>query len=299
MSARDWIILTAIGAAFGMSFAFNEVLLGLYGPLTVSAMRVGLGAVGCWAWVLMTGRRPRMAAGTMVALAVLGVFQYAAPFALLPLSQQHITSSAAGIANAMTPVAVVLVSHFWTGGERATPARLAGVVLGVAGIVVLATRGAESGGSDPRFVLLAVGAPFCYAIALNLVRRFRGMDPVVLTAWAMTGGALAIAPVALATDGMPGLPGVGGAVALATIGFGLTSVTFLAMYSMLPRVGATNLSLVTFIAPVSATAIGALALGEVVGAGHAAGMGLILTGLMAIDGRILQVLPRRRLQALF
>jgi drug/metabolite transporter (DMT)-like permease len=147
-------------------------------------------------------------------------------------------------------------------------------------------------------VLLAVGAPFCYAIALNLVRRFRGMDPVVLTAWAMTGGALAIAPVALATDGMPGLPGVGGAVALAPIGFGLTSVTFLAMYSMLPRVGATNLSLVTFIAPVSATAIGALALGEVVGAGHAAGLGLILTGLMAIDGRILQVLPRQRLQPL-
>lgn len=294
MTGRYWIILIALGAVFGTSFAFNEVLLGAYGPLSVSALRVGLGAVGCWVWVFATGRRPAVSRGTLAGLTVFGVFQYAAPFAFLPLAQQHITSSAAGIANAMTPVAVVVVSHLWRGGERATPARLLGVALGVAGITMLATRGAgaEAGGSDPRFVLLAVAAPVCYAVALNIVRWFRGIDPVVVTAWAMTGGALAIAPAAWSIDGVPAMPGVELAAALAILSFGLTTMAFLTMYTILPRVGATNLSLVTFIAPVSAIAIGAMILGEPVGAGHLAGMGLIVAGLAAIDGRVLRALPR-------
>lgn len=292
MSARYWAILVVLGTAFGTSFAFNEVLLGVYGPLTVSALRVALGALGCWVWALARGRDLRLPIPVIGGLAVFGVFQYAAPFAFLPYAQQHITSSAAGIANAMTPVAVVIVSHFWQGGERASPAKLVGVALGVAGVAVLATRGAAAGGSDPRFLALAVAAPFCYGIALNLVRRFRGIDPVVLTAWAMTGGAVAIAPSALALEGVPALPGAGAAAALMTLGFGLTTVAFLAMYSILPKVGATNLSLVTFVAPVSATFLGTLVLGEPVGLGHFAGMSLILGGLIAIDGRVRQIVPR-------
>ena len=294
MPARYWAVLVALGAAFGTSFAFNEVLLEVYGPLTVSALRVGLGALGCWAWVWATGRRPGASPAMLAGLAVFGVFQYAAPFAFLPFAQQHITSSAAGIANALTPVAVVIVSHFWAGGERASRAKSVGVALGVAGVAVLGTQGAEAGGSDPRFLALAVAAPFCYAVALNLVRRFRGMDSVVLTAWAMTGGAAAIAPAALAAEGVPGLPGIGGAAALATLGFGLTTVAFLAMYAILPRVGATNLSLVTFVAPISATAIGTLVLGESAGFEQVAGMALILAGLAAIDGRLMRALPRMR-----
>jgi drug/metabolite transporter (DMT)-like permease len=292
MPLRYWIILATIGAAFGSSFAFNEILLGTYGPLTVSAMRVGIGALGCWLWILASGRSAGVPVCLIAALVVFGVFQYAAPFALLPLAQQHITSSAAGIANAMTPVAVVIISHVWSGGERATPAKLFGAVLGVTGIAVLATRGAETGESDPRFVVLAVAAPVCYGIALNLVRRFRGLDPAVVTAWAMTGGAAMIGPVALSLEGIPAVPGVGAGAALASLGFGLTTITFLVLFAVLPKVGATNASLVTLVAPVSATILGAAALGEQVGVGHVAGMSLILAGLVVIDGRVLGLASR-------
>ncbi|TPE52676.1 DMT family transporter [Amaricoccus solimangrovi] len=293
MAMRYWLILVAIGAAFGVSFAFNHVLLAHYGPLTVSALRVGIGAAGCWTWVLATGRSAALPPITVAGIALFGVFQFAAPFAVLPLAQQHITSATAGIANAMTPAAVVMISHLWPGGERATLGRLAGVAFGIAGIAILATRGGAETHSDPRFVLLALGAPACYAIALNLVRRFRGLDPVVLTAWALTGGGLAIAPLALAADGLPAAPGASTLAALLAVGIGLTSVAFIAMYAILPRVGATNLSLVTFVAPISATCVGALAFGEVIGGGHLIGMGLILAGLVTIDGRLPRHLARR------
>lgn len=286
MSVTHWFILIALGAAFGASFGLNEILLSAYGPLTVSALRVGLGALGCWAFVLASGRRADLGGAGLAGLAAFGIFQYAAPFALLPLAQEHVTSSVAGIANAMTPVAVVALSHLWPGGERATPARALGIALGVAGMAVLVTRGAETGSSEPAFILVAALAPVCYGIALNLVRRFRGTDPVVLTAAAMTGGAMAILPAALAVEGVPALPTPGLAGAFAILGFGLTSAAFLTMYTILPRVGATNLSLVTFVAPVSATLIGWSALGEEIGAGHMAGMAMILAALVTIDGRL-------------
>jgi drug/metabolite transporter (DMT)-like permease len=290
MSVTHWAILVALGAAFGSSFAFNEILLATYGPLTVSALRVTLGAVGCWAWVFVTGRRVALGEAGIAGTAIFGVFQYAAPFAVLPIAQEHITSTAAGMANAMTPIAVVVVSHLWAGGEKATAGKLVGVAFGFVGISVIAMQGAESGTSDPAYVLVAIGAPACYAVALNFVRRLRGIDPVVMTAFAMTGGALAILPVALATEGMPAVPNLETAGVLAVVGFGLTSVTFIIMYSILPRVGATNLSLVTFVAPLSAAVIGSAVLGESIAYGHIAGMALILVGLTAIDGRLWRAL---------
>lgn len=147
------------------------------------------------------------------------------------------------------------------------------------------SQGGPSGESRPAFILVAALAPVCYGVALNLVRRFGPVDPVVLTACAMTGGAFAILPLAIAVDGVPAMPTRGMAGSLAILGFGLTSIAFLVMYSILPKVGATNLSLVTFVAPISAALIGASLFGETLHASHFAGMALILAGLVAIDGR--------------
>jgi hypothetical protein len=70
MSLRYWLILVAIGAAFGASVAFNEVLLSAFGSLTVSFLRVAVGAAGCWIWILCTGRRPAISPGLFAAIAV-------------------------------------------------------------------------------------------------------------------------------------------------------------------------------------------------------------------------------------
>jgi drug/metabolite transporter (DMT)-like permease len=298
MTLRYWLIIAVIGAAFGASFALNEVLLASFDPLTVSLLRVGVGAAGCWAWVLATGRRATFKVGLLVTAVVFGVFQFAAPFAILPLAQQHISSSTAGIANAMTPVATVLLSHVWPGGEQATRQSLLGVTFGLIGITVLASHGPESGEAEPLFVLFAICAPVCYATALNIARRFAGLDPVVVTAWAMTGAVLVMAPAALGVDGMPAVPDARTVMALLVVGLGLTSATFIAMYTILPVVGATNLSLVTFVAPLSATVIGALAFNDVLGARHSGGMVLILAGMLTIDGRLVRTLAASRSRAI-
>ena len=76
------------------------------------------------------------------------------------------------------------------------------------------------------------------------------------------------------------------------IGFGLTSAAFIIFYWVLPRVGPTNVTLPTLIAPASALSLGVLVLGEPLAASHLAGFGAILFGLLLIDGRLF----RRRLR---
>ncbi len=86
MAFRHWIII-AIGTVFGASFGFNEVLLTKTDPLKISALRVGLGALGCWAWAILSSRRMRLPPGMFAGLFTLGAFQFALPFAVLPFAQ--------------------------------------------------------------------------------------------------------------------------------------------------------------------------------------------------------------------
>lgn len=293
MELRYWAILLAMGAAFGGSFAFNEILLNHFAPMSISALRLTIGALGCWVFVVISGRRAGIGAADIQVLILLGVFQYAAPFSILPLAQMHVTASAAGIANALTPVATVLVTHLWPGGERANTARMLGVLLAASGIPVIMAGAGTSGGSDPRYVAFAILAPFCYAVALNIVRGQALRDPLLLTTWAMTFGAAMVWPVTLGIDGVPPMPGLPVIGALLFLGLGLTTVTFITMTMIIPRVGPINMSLVTIFAPVFAVIFGRMLFDDAFGPMHVAGAAMILTAIVVIDGRVLRALSRR------
>lgn len=203
MPFRYWIIITLIGAAFGGAFFFNAILLEELGPLTISMSRIALGAVACWGFVLL--RRKSLALPSIVWVQIfgLGLVQYAIPFAALPLSQQHISSGMAGTINGMTPAFVVLIAHVWAGGERATAPKIMGVGLGFAGIAILSWPALQSGTAALLPITVALVAPLSYAFALNYGRVLRGIDPIVVTALALTMGAVTIAPLAISIEGLP------------------------------------------------------------------------------------------------
>ncbi|SPH16646.1 hypothetical protein DEA8626_00157 [Defluviimonas aquaemixtae] len=284
-----WALIFLIGIGWGSSFLFNEILLAELGPFTVGLGRVGFGAAGCWAWLVLSGTSARLPVRTVFGLFLLGTVFFAMPFSLYPLSQQHIPSGVAGIINAMTPVMVVIVSHFWQGGERASWAKSAGVVSGFAGIAVLTSPVLGAGaGAEFWAILTALAAPLCYGVAANFARRFGAVAPAVIATWSLTGATLAVAPVALGLEGLPVVTRAETWASLAMIGFVLTSAAFITFYWLLPRAGATTTSTATFIAPVSAVMLGAWVLGERMLAAHLTGMALILLGLVLIDARLLR-----------
>lgn len=284
---RDWITIFVLGIAWGSTFFFNEVLLRDMGPLWVSFSRVATAAAGGWLWLAVTGRIAPLGAKTLGQLALMGATMFAVPFAIYPLGQQFVASGVAGIVNALTPVAVVLVSHFWPGGERATPLKVAGVAAGFLGIVLLTIPAMNSRLDGQLFgTLVLVLAPVSYAFAMNYVRRFRAISVDLMVTWAFTFAALLALPVALIAGGVPDTLHAETLGAVAVLGLGLTTTTFMVAFRILPRAGATKTSSVTFIAPISALLIGWLVLDESLGVLHFAGMAAIFLGLALIDGRL-------------
>jgi drug/metabolite transporter (DMT)-like permease len=289
VAVRDWFWVILLGAIWGCSFIFNAVLIREIGPLWVSALRVGIGALGCWA-VFLALRKPLPRDPVLyLQLLFLGVLGYAIPFALFPLSQMHLASGVAAIINALTPITTVIVSHFWRGGERATWLKSLGVAAGFTGAAVLAIPALSTGGTSQLWAIGAcLLATLCYAVSLNYTRRFSRIEPTTIATLALTGAALVAVPAALIVEGIPGLHRLESWGAALALGLVATTLAFLIMYRILPRVGATNFTTVTFIAPITAIVFGVMLLGETILPTHFLGMAAIFLGLLLIDGRIVR-----------
>jgi len=294
MTFRYWIIVIFIGSCWGTIYLFNELLLEEMGPMTVSLGRLVTGAMTLWLIVLVTGRKVQIPASVVLGLMVLGFFNYALPFTIYPAAQTMITSTAAGIINALTPIMVVVVASLWPGGERTPLHKWVGVFVGVAGIVVLMQSGRTGGESQIGGLALAVLSPVCYGVALNYARKFRKHDPVVLTAVALSAAAVAYLPAVLTIEGVPTVTSRQTVLAMAAAGPFLTGVLFAVIHWLIQKVGPVAPSTVTFIAPVVSTLLGVFVLKDAFTLWHAGGIVLIFTALVVIDGGILSRLRRLR-----
>ncbi|MEM9708141.1 MAG: DMT family transporter [Pseudomonadota bacterium] len=293
MRRIDWIWITVLGVGWGAAFFCNEILLRELGPVSVSAARIGVAALAAWGLLIVFRRPVWFPPKRLLQMGIFGMAMYGLPFAIFPIGQQWITAGAAGIINALTPIMVVIVSQLWPGGERATPLKVLGVLAGFGGIVLLSVPALQAGGqSELGGIFLSIFAPLCYGIALNYVRRLADVDRLSLLAWSLSLSTLGIGTVALTLEGAPASLSAQGWAALLVVGVALTAIAFAIFYWLLPRVGATRLSTVTFIAPVSAVMLGILFLGETMNAWKAGGMAAIFLGILLIDGTFFQRLGR-------
>lgn len=287
MSRSDWIALLSLSLLWGGSFFFVEVALRGLPPLSIVWARVALGAVfvGLAMRVMGVGVPDRAA---WPALLVMGFLNNAVPFTLFVLAQGQISGSLAAILNATTPLFGVLVAHVATSDERLNGAKAVGLGLGFAGVVVMMGGATISGDIAAKIACLV--ATFSYALAGVWGRRFRrmGVPPLATAFGQVVASSLLLLPVWLVVDRPWTLPAPGADVWGAVIGIAAlsTALAYLLYFRLLASAGATNLLLVTFLIPVSATLLGVAILGERLEPQHVAGFGLIAAGLAAIDGRL-------------
>jgi drug/metabolite transporter (DMT)-like permease len=246
-----------------------------------------IGALGCWAFLIALRKPFPRDLSLWIKLGALGMLSYALPFALYPMSQAYLASGVAAIVNALTPIMTVIVSHFWIGGEKATRSKSLGVLAGFSGTAILASPALLAGGNSQLWAIGAcLLATLCYALALNITRSFRDIEPTAMAAVALTGASVAVVPAAFVFEGVPVMTLPETWLAAIAIGLVSTAFTFQIMYRILPRVGATNFAATTFIAPISAIILGVSLLGETILPTHLLGMAIIFLGLILIDGRL-------------
>jgi drug/metabolite transporter (DMT)-like permease len=290
MNGREWGLMGVLAVLWGVSFFFSKVALAELPPFTLVLGRFGIAALALLLAARLGGqpipRSPRVWAGFVV----LGALNSFIPFGLIAWGQVQLTSGLASILNATTPLFTALVAHAW-GDERLTANRVAGVLIGLAGVCVLIGPGVLGHlGAHTLAELAIVGAAVSYAFAGSYGRRFRALPPVVAVTGMMSTAALMALPVALVVD-RPWTLVVGARTWGALLGLALlsTALGFVIYFRVLATAGATNVMLVTLLMPTVALLVGALVLGELVTGAALSGMALIGAGLLAIDGRLLGV----------
>lgn len=284
MSARNWVLLAILSILWGGSFLFVELALRGLPTLSIVWGRVA-GAAGLLAlWMAARGTAfpPRVA---WPALMVMGLLNNAVPFTLFVLAQGRIEGSLAAIVNATTPLWTVLVAHLFTTDERLTKAKTLGLALGFGGVLVIA-----GGGAGQIWAIAAcLGAALSYGFAGVWGRRFKpmGLQPLQVAFGMVASSTLMLFPLWMAVDRpwVMAMPAAGPLWAVAGLAGLSTALAYILYFRLLASAGAVMLSLVTFLIPASALFLGVGLLGEQVLARQLVGLALILTGLLAMDGR--------------
>jgi drug/metabolite transporter (DMT)-like permease len=293
MDAFDWVMLITLATVWGGSFLFNAILVAELPVITIVAIRVTVAALALWGFVRVTGRKIPTSPQVWGALLILGVLNNAIPFSLIVQGQTQITSGLASILNATTPLFTILVAGFFLTDERFSVLRVLGVVVGFSGVILMVGPEALSGlGDDFWAQLCALGAALSYGFASVFGRRFRELrvDPVMVATGQVTMSSLVLWPIALWIDGPQDIMGLSFNAAASMFGLAVlcTSFAYILYFRILERAGATNISLVTFLVPISAIILGVLVLGERIFIKDIMGMTLIGMGLAIIDGRLFQ-----------
>lgn len=298
MGPVEWAMVVALSLVWGGAFFFGGVAVKELPPLTIVFARVFLGALVLWL-VVVTMRIPTPEDRSMIGVFLcMGLLNNVIPFCLIVWGQAHIASGLASILNATTPLFTVIVAHGLTEDEKLTPSRIIGVLAGMAGVAVMIGGAAlETVGIAVLAQLAILGAALSYSFAGVFGRRFKrlGVNPVMTATGQVTASSLVLLPVMLLVDqpwtlSAPSLSVVGSLIGLGVLS---TAFAYILFFRILSAAGATNLSIVTFLIPVSAIVLGIAFLGESLEPEHLIGMALISAGLACIDGRLLRVFRRR------
>jgi drug/metabolite transporter (DMT)-like permease len=287
MSARAWAAFGAVSVLWGIPYLFIKVAVddGVP-PAFLAWVRVVLGAAVLIALAWQAGLLSSLR-GRWGWLAVFAVVEITLPFPLIAAGELHVASSLAAILIAAAPLFVALLAIRFDATERVNGTRLAGLVIGLAGVVALV--GIDVAGETDELVGAAaiLISALCYAIGpMVLKRHLADLDPRASMAAALVIASVVLAPAAALDPPSEALSG-SAVVALVVLGIFCTAAAFAIYAALVAEVGAGRALVITYVAPVVAVALGVAILDEQLGVGAIAGLLLILAGSwLSTDGRL-------------
>ncbi len=290
-SVRSWLPgMVALAAIWGCSFLFIAVGVRELHPAYLTLGRVATGALTLV--VVLVVKREALPRSKRLwgHFLVLGAVGAAVPFTLFGYGEQRIPSLLAGIWNGTTPLIVLPIAVLVFRTERFSAQRAVGLVIGFAGmLVVLGAWHVDGAGLAGQ--LMCFGAAACYGVAIPYQKKYVASAPI--SGLALSAGLLLAATAELAViapivaGGAPPVPWdlsvevVASVVALGALGSGLAFVINLHNVRL---IGASTASMVTYLIPVFAIAVGVLVLDEHLTWYQPVGALVVLTGVAVSQG---------------
>ncbi|GGM58778.1 multidrug transporter [Longimycelium tulufanense] len=266
---------------WGSSFLWIKLALAAFSPVQITLGRVALGALVLVAMCARKGQRPGWGRDVWLHLAVVALVANTVPFVLFGYGEQTVDSGLAGVLNATTPLWTLLFALLAKQERRMTLMRLAGLLLGFAGIMVIFAPWHAEG-------LLSWGALACLAASASYGVGFvylsrhlsgRGLPPTATAAGQMIG-ATVLTTMAVPVAGLQPVHldwlAIASVVVLGTLG---TGFAFALNHQLIADEGPTNAATVTYVMPIVSVLLGTVVLGEVLSQRVLAGMAVVLVGV--------------------
>ena len=300
MNWKNFFMLVLLASLWGPSFVFIKVAVESIPPVTLVLGRVGIAALLLYVILrLQNGRLPKSRT-TWKHLAFVGLMANTFPFILFAWGEQYIDSALASILNATTPLFTIILAHFFVVDDRLNATKIAGVMFGFFGVVLLVIPSVTDGVQATTFGVLAVAcAAAFYGVAIVYGRNhLRGLPPLVAPTGQLLMATLYLLPVSLIwerpwTLPAPELQSIFAMLALAVFG---TALAFVVYYKLLEVADASYVSMTTYLMPVFGVILGVLILGESVTLFMGVGCAFILFGVMIVNGVFRNIKLRRRRQ---
>jgi drug/metabolite transporter (DMT)-like permease len=275
VSRRGWALFAVMGVIWGVPYLLIKIAdAGVSVPVLVFA-RVLVGSLVLLPVAIRRGRFRELWPRWRWVAAFAAV-EVIIPWLLLSAAERRLSSSLSGLLIAAVPVIGVGVARLARDGEPLTAVRWAGLAVGLGGVALLMGPGVSGGGAWP--VLEVLGTAVCYATGPVIAEKnLAGADDLAVTAACLGLATVVCAPAALLT--LPhALPPARVLVALAGLALVCTALAFVLYFKLISEVGAVRATVITYVNPAVAVALGALVLGEPLTPAVGISFGLILAG---------------------
>jgi drug/metabolite transporter (DMT)-like permease len=297
---RNLGLFLGLAAVWGSAFMAIKAGLSEFPPVLFAALRYDIASVVVLAYAAVRADRWLPADRRQWATVGVGaVFLIAGYHAFLFVGEQETTSAAAAVVVSLSPVLTTLFARVLLPEERLSAAGIVGALLGLAGVVAVASPNtSDLLATDVVANLLVFLAALSFALGSVLTTRLdSGIEHETMEAWSMVGGALIMHAVSLGLgESFAAITwSTRGLLALGYLALGASAAGFLVYFVLLERLGPIEINLVSYVAPLFAALSGYLFLEEVVDVWTGVGFLLIFAGFVLIKRRtIRQELPRLR-----
>jgi len=285
VTRRAWIAFATCSVLWGIPYFFIKVAVEDLPAVFVAWARIALAAAillpVAWHQGALRGvwERRRF-------IAAFALIEIAGPFTLIPLGERHLSSSLAAILIAAVPLTVAILAVRFLPAERVHGARLVGLFVGLAGVVLLVGVDVAGRSDELLGALCILGATVGYAAGPMIASQTLSDLPAI----APVAGALGVSTVVLAPLAAFSLPGGGvpfkawGSVVV--LGIACTAIALVVFFVLLTEAGPSRASIITYVNPVVAVALGVAFLNESLGGASIAGLVLILAGSYVSTGGV-------------
>ncbi len=279
-----YLLLLFQGAIWGSSFLAIKLALEDFGPMTVAAGRIGLAAAMMLVYATLRGNAFPREVKTLMLLAVVGLFNCAIPFFLIPWGEQSLESGQAAILMAIGPLIALVIAHFTTTDERLNRYKAFGFSLGFVGVCfVIGIQPLLNGLGELVPQLAILMAATSYAISGAVAKRIHGVPSAMVTACVLSFASLVTVPLSFLLEApMAALTHSElqrSFIALIYLGLIPTGLAFLIRFYLIKNVGFTFVSQVGYLVPVFGVLFGVWWLDEQMTLSMVIGLVCILTGL--------------------